>query len=361
MMSSTYLNILKDPSCAFTEKAAEGYCEYIGSIDELQFAHRKVEKLDKFVKDTKATLPHLLSYQIDTPDLGLQAYLQEMISPTVGLESTEIVQMIYNFIKKIFETIYNMIRKIITTITGTFGKVIQIDRRLTDNATDKYKSYLDIYNKSNAEEKAKAQALFRKYTVAQMCSYQDLLKLYGSFETVATVLITKAHVSIKKRIQDLDKEQNSDITWINHDFLTQLERLGITVKDKTTQYTSPFTGKEERTLEDLKFERLTNIDEINVNYTRRVWSKYLELKKLVEHFEEYKKQLEAKEKEFLSHGDINKQIVTDNVADTVKEISLCLSIFSALRQSNVTLNYRRKRITEFGIRGFSKSNSDLAI
>lgn len=341
-MTSTFVNLLKDPSATYLD-ASDGYCELLGSLDSYHMLHRKLENTSEYFR-----------YGNHAISTGYES-LQSLLTDGYGIESAELTEMITGFIKKIFNAIYNTIARVIKTITSLFTKVAKVDKRIRDNAEELYTKFKELKSK-NEGNRQDINTYFSNQLVTHMCAKKEILEIMQAYEKIASVITIDAHSEIKKRIASMSTDQSGTPDWVTHTLLSDLEHLGITLTDSASKYSSPFKDRPEASLGTLGFTTVDSVDEVNLKYNDLVWSKYNTLKKLVDNLKEYQSTLKNKEAELLKDVSIDRQIVTQNAVDIQKHISIVISIFAALKQVNTTLNFRRKRVTEIGLRALDTSN-----
>lgn len=344
-MNSTFVQLLKDPGASFLD-AGDGVCEMLGSLDDELIMLRKMNTVHQYYRFGTHAISH-----------GTEE-LHDILTEGYGIESTEVTQMITNFIKRLFSSVYNLIGKIVSTITNIFVKIFHIDRRIRDNAEACYEDFNELFRKSSSDQKKEATAFFRSQLISQMCTRTEFRAIIDAYDRSTKLLLTQAHSEIKRRIRELTTHQTSENPWMTSAVTTDLSILGITIKKTSSAYASPFQKNEETTLDALQFHSLDDIGDINRMYDAAMWGRYRDLKKLVDNLGEYQKDLKRSEQELLRDGSINKEIVVTNITDIQDQIAMVLAIFAGLRQINTTVNFRRKRITEIGVKALRHAKSE---
>lgn len=354
-MDATFVRLLKDPSGSLLD-VSENYDQLIGSLDHHVRITESVKEQQQFIHESKQ-LNSALHKLLNGGSYGLEKYIRENVV-SIGTESVEITEMITNFVKKLFNAIYSLLTKLVNMVKSVFVKITKIDVRLKDDADEKYKKFLAMYSKLGMDGTSisDANTEFTKYTISHMCSEQEFSRMMTSFSKAVDTL-SDAHQIIKDRIAALTKPHTGTKSWITHDLISNLNRVGVSLRGTSSTYASPFQEFTEATLGTLQFNSLEKVKTANDAYRDHVWTKYTETKSLVRRLEEYRDNLKEKEKELSIMSDINKQVISENITDIQENILTCIAVFSGLRQANTTINFRRKRLTELGIRAMSPKSS----
>jgi hypothetical protein len=272
-----------------------------------------------------------------------------------GMENLEVVEMITNFIKKIFSTIYKFLSNILKTIERLIKSIINVDRHMKVVADKAQTELKELLKSSSQTEVATAQEKFKKTLILQMCPKAEFLGMISDFSNICQILNDGAHSTIGTSIQELSKKRSVyDIPWKTNRLIAQADRLGITITDTTTKYASPFQKYPEASMESLQYRSFRDVLEIDQKYVKDLWVGYTTLQKIVGKIDNHKSRLQRKEKELIKYQDIDKSVLTDNIKFVQSQIALCISLFGSIKQSQTTLSYRRRRLLETAVKSFAK-------
>ena len=181
-----------------------------------------------------------------------------------------------------------------------------------------------------------------------MCTDHEFTQLTVDFKDVTNFVMNHVETGIPKLISQLDKSL-THVEFGTDQTRVKLEKLGIAVKDFKATYRSAFSDKPETSLGDLGFLSIQDVLDLNKAYNANVWANSKLWEKLESTLKKYISQIESKEKELLNLVDLDKKTIQENARLLQKEISMAISILAALKQSNVTFNYRRKELCRLGL------------
>lgn len=349
-MSSTYMTLLENPGIDI-EVDKFGTSDLLGTLDSYIPINRSIENLDTLLYNSEMVISSLEKYTIENIPLDLQ------FEKFVGIEGLtavpeQIIDAIIKVIRSVFTAIYEFINKIIQFIKNLFDKIVRIDFRLFQD-TNRVKAEFDrIFNSLSTDQQREAEGYFLKYEVRHIPKYSYILNIINQFDTVTNTIKTTAHKSILANIDSLTKKKSKskDISWITKDFTEKLKSIGISLSKNTPKYKSPYNSTALVSMRLLDYKFFTKINEIDDNYIRKMWSNYTSLKVLINQLEQYKKNLNKQEQDLIRQEGIDKLVLTENIKNMQTEINTCISIFAALRQVNLSTNFKRKQLYGIALR-----------
>lgn len=341
-----FADLLKDPGKDLSVGKQDLYfpeSDMLGSFDSVHVMNLNMKRSTPMMESASAVAGALEDYA-----LRHKTFPEDQFCLLVGLESREIGEMLAGFVVKIFNTLYNLIKKLLEIVNTTISKLLSIDKRLVEDSNRTMEKLVEFHKKANGQLQAKANERLRYLIVSHMCTKEQFKDYITTFKLVSDkinhwilndvgTLIDSLHMSLEFRdIEDDPIEK-------------KIQELGITLKEKSASYASPFSEYPDSDMQTLHFGTVNDILQICQEYDKHVWVAFENWKTMKSVLQKFTTKLKAKEKELLGNSRMDKQIVIDNSKTLQIQIKLGLSIIAALRQANITLNFRRKELCKKGI------------
>lgn len=348
-MSSLYMTLLENPGIDI-EVEKFGTSDLLGTLDSYISVNRSIENLDTLLYNSEMVISSLEKYTIENIPLDSQ------FEKFIGIEGLmavpeQIIDAIVKVIRSVFQAIYKFLSKIIEFVKGVFEKVLRIDFRLFQDTNRLKSEFEKVYNKLSSDQQREAEGYFLKYEVRHIPKYSHITNIINTFEKVTDTIRNTVHKSILNNINTLTKKKTKkDISWITEDFKEKLKSMGISISKNQPKYKSPYHSTALLSMRLLEYKFFNKINEVDDNYIRKMWSNYTSLKVLIKQLEEYKKNLYKQEQDLMRQENIDKTVLTENIKNMQTEINISISIFAALRQVNLSTNFKRKQLYGIALR-----------
>lgn len=342
---SPFLQLLQDPSGEFNNPEYS-LADQMGSMDKLSIPSSATETLF-------FSLEHMdLLSRIKNKN----GSFSDQLVGIVGMENREILEMIGRGLRTAFEAVKMAIVKSIRVMRDFFKDIIKIDERLKISADNKLKELIDQMHKLRADQLTRSEENFVKMTMRDMLSYKEFTDLMHAYGIVCDTLHRTVKPHILNSIRRLT-DANIDTTvidWMDVSLVGHLKTLGIIVSnEQKVAYSTRFLSAKENTLGTMQYSRIAVAKDISDMYNTFIWNKYRDMRTTISTLENFRDEVERKEKEIVREGTFSQATVMSNIAHLHKQINLYMSLFRMLRSCNLTANYRRKRLIEYGLRAIN--------
>lgn len=355
MNNQLFLQILKDPSTE-VKPMNTSVSDFITSFDavetmEFQFETSKHNTI-KYLEGIEAyhffreRYPHL-SLSEDTKLL-------------IGMEESDLFVMIKNTIRNLFRYIHDFIKKTWQYLKNGFKNILNIDGRLKKDTDKTYANFENLYKALKPAKLNKANEIFKELTIKTMGPLDQYIDLMNDFNNVTQSIQINHDSYIKTMISSIDKKrtESEDPVWLTKEDVSMLSHLGILIEGSKAKYKSFFDQFQDSQFSLLGFRSLEQIKHLHTDYQKKVWNRFVDFKRVVDNIQKQEEVLTKKEREITDYGDVNINAITENIKHLQFQITLVVSLFGALRNVNMSIDFRRKRIIESGIRAIQKATGE---
>ena len=341
-MNTVYTTLLADPGkeVVFPESDLSSL---LGTFDGIAHELRSFQSYESFLTNCQITMSTLV-------ELGKEGatHVDPQFSKLVGFESLEVVTMVKNAIKKIFQTLYDFLKKTLRFLESMVRRIVAIDSRLNDISQASVRALENKIRKNEGQRTVVVEELMRSKMILQMCPKDTFVRMIEDFRVISDAITKYVMHDVDAQITDLGKVRArkllskaiSDSDTMGH----ILERLGIDIKGSKVTYKSPFAEYARTSMRDLQFTEMADILRVNKLYVEKVWTKTSIWADLISKVHSFESSLKKCERNLLNSDSIDSDILTDNVKTFQTEINFILHLISALRQFKTSLNYRRRTL-----------------
>jgi len=355
MNNQLFLQILKDPSTEVKpmDTSISDFIASFGTAEAMEFCFETIQHhATTYIEGVEAY--HF--FHEHYPYLPL-AYDTKVL---IGIETNDLFTMIKNTIRDLFRYIRDFIKKAWQYLKNGFKSILNLDGRLKKDTDNSYAHFENLYKSLKPAKLNKADEIFKELTIKTMCPLDQYLDLMNDFHKVTQSIQINSDAYVKNMISAIDKKrtETEDPNWLTKEDIGMLSHLGISIEESKAKYKQIFDQFEDSQFSLLGFRSLEQIKAINADYQKKVWDRFVDLERVVNNIQKQEDVLTKKEREMKDYGDVNINAITENIKHIQFQITLIVSLFGALRNVNTSIDFRRKRIIESGIRAIQKATGE---
>lgn len=355
MNEQLFLQILRNPS---TEVASmdTSVSDFIASFDTVKTMEFDFETTQYNVINYLEGIEAYHFFHTHYPHLPLADDTKKLI----GLEANDLLVMIKNTIRDLFRYIKDFLKKAWQYLKTGFKAVLNIDGRLKKDTDNTYANFENLYKALKPTKLNKANEIFKELTIKTMCPLDQYFDLMSDFNKVTQSIQMNSDSYVKTMVGSIDKKrtESEDPVWLTKEDIGMLSHLGISMEEAKAKYKPIFDQFQDTQFSLLGFRSLEQIKAINTDYQKKVWDRFVDLERVVNNIQKQEDVLTKKERETKDYGDVNISAITENIKHLQFQITLIVSLFGALRSVNTSIDFRRKRIIESGIRAIEKATGE---